>query len=143
MQSIIFNIILIISFFSKGIDKDEIITDYNNSNTVITAKLIDIRKVGNMGLFCEFEAVQIYKGKVHKTYLVKVQNNNFKKGTKLLLYLNKNTNKKYTIYKAKTKENSEFVNDEIKFLYSYVESKPFKHVKTPSEVKYVGGGSWL
>ena len=142
MQSIIFNIILIISFFSiKGIEKDKIIADYNNSNTVITAKLIDIREIGNMGLFCEFEAIQIYKGKVHKTYLVKVQNNNFKKGTKLLLYLNKSSNKKYSIYKAKSKENTEFVNDEIKYLYSYVESKPFKRVKTPSEVKYVGGCS--
>jgi len=141
MQSIIFYIILIISFLPNGIDKNKIISDYNNSNTIITAKLIDIRKVSNLGLFCEFEAIQIYKGKVHKTYLVKVNNNNFTKGTKLLLYLNKNSNKKYTIYKAKSKDNTKFVNDEIKFLYSYVNSKPFRKVKTPSDIKYVGGGS--
>ena len=135
--------IYILSFFipDGGIDKNTIKSDYEKANTVITAKLIDIREIGNMGLFCEFEAIQIYKGKVLKTYLVKVQNNNFIKGTKLLLYLNKNSNKKYTIYKSKSKENSEFVNDEIKFLYSYVDSKPFRRVKTPGEVKYVGGGS--
>jgi len=135
--------IYILSFIipDGGIDENTIKYDYEKANTIITAKLIDIRKVGNLGLFCEFEAVQIYKGKVHKTYLVKVQNNNYKKGTKLLLYLNKNSNKRYSIYKAKSKENYKFVNDEIKFLYSYVENKPFKHVKTPGEIKYVGGGS--
>ncbi len=135
-------LLIFISVFSQTkINEKEIIDDYNKANTIITAKLIDIREVGNLGLFCEFEAVQIYKGKVHKTYLVKVDNNNYKKGTKLLLYLNKDKNKKYTIYKAKSKENYKPVNDEIKFLYSYVESKAFKHVKTPGEVKYVGGGS--
>ena len=135
--------IYILSFLVSdgGIDKSTIKSDYEKANTVITAKLIDIRKVGSLGLFCEFEAIQIYKGKVHKTYLVEVQNNNFKKGTKFLLYLNKNSNKKYSIYKAKSKENTKLVNDEIKFLYSYVESKAFKRVKTPGEVKYVGGGS--
>ena len=132
--------IILFSVFSPSkINEKEIISDYKKTNTIISAKLIDIRKVGNMGYYCEFEAIQIFKGKVLKTYLVKVQDNKYKKGTKFLLYLNKD--KKYTIYKAKTKETDKTVNDEIKFLYSYVESKTFKHVKTPGEVKYVGGGS--
>lgn len=137
-------IIFIISlFFSPPINNNEIISDYNKTNTIISAKLIDIRDVGKMGTFCEFEAIQIFKGKVLKTYLVKVDNKNYVKGTKFLLYLNKNKDKKFLIYKAKTTKIDKTVNDEIIFLYSYVEGKMFKHVKTPGDVKYVGGGSWL
>ena len=138
---IIYLVLLFSIFSAENINKDEIIADYNKSNTVITAKLIDIRRVGNMGLFCEFEAIQIYKGKVLKNYLVKVKSNNYKKGTKFLLYLLKDKNKKLSIYKVKSKETDSTVNDEIKFLYSYVDNKMFTHVKTPGDVKYVGGGS--
>ncbi len=140
----VYFVLLLYNLFFGAINELQIIKDYKYSDVVITASIINIAEIKNEGAISEFEAVQIFKGSVHKTYLVKTNSGfNFKKGTKFLLYLKKKENTYYTIVRYETKEN-EKANDEIEFVYNYVQKSFFRKVKTPSSNKYIiEQHSWL
>lgn len=129
-------LILLYSVIFSNINENQIIEDYKNANTIITGKLIDIREVKGSGHFCEFEAIQVFKGKSYLTYLISTNNIDMIKGETCLLYLQK-TNKRYSIIHYKTQKDK-LVNSEIEFLYKYVNKKLFRSVKNPStDFKYI------